>query len=483
MKFYKLAFIILLLSFLSVQFTFSHYKARYHVIIDTDGGIDDFRAICMILANPEIEVIAIVTTDGVLAPDDTGQRLINLLHSFGHEGIPVARGRAFLENPPECRAFAGSLPWGQKGTLVIKRGLSAVELINQAALLEEMPVDYIALGPLTNLAEALDSNSGLLKEIRKIYWYDEGYSAHGFNYNLNPGAADKIMNSSLNTDIIDAGKTPLKIDERFISALDTISSDYARAILDLYKNEGQALEEHFMGLSLADDCIPLYLAFPEQFSREVVQVEKGIVVIRPVPGPDFQSFMLTILDSDKEDKSILFKSFPLFPGLFEDDVSPYVEQIIRRHGLKEWKIVVLTNEFHEHLGIYSIVGAKMGLRAREYFRVGIDELIIKSFAGDTPPVSCLNDGLQVSTGATLGHGTIVVDDSDPVPAVLFTFKNITIRIDVKQGIKAQIRNDVQSAVKLHGVDTPEYWQAIRELAIQYWYELDRKEIFEIKVVQ
>ena len=78
--------------------------------------------------------------------------------------------------------------------------------------------------------------------------------------------------------------------------------------------------------------------------------------------------------------------------------------------MKEWKIVVLTNEFHEHMGIYSILGAKMGLRAREYFHLGIDELEILSFAGSTPPVSCLNDGLQVSTGATLGHGTITLGE-------------------------------------------------------------------------
>jgi pyrimidine-specific ribonucleoside hydrolase len=483
MKFIKFFLIIFILNIFTVQLTFSHYKAKYHVIIDTDGGVDDFRAICMILANPEIEVIAMITTDGVLNPGETCLRLMNLLHRFGHEGIPVAAGRTSLNNPPEFRTFAGSLSWGQKGTEMINSGLTAVELIYQAVELEEMPVDYLALGPLTNLADALDGNSGLLEEIRKIYWYDESYAEHGFNHSLNPEAAGRIMSSTLKIDIINSGITPLRLNDRFVSALDTISSDYARAILDLYLDEGQELQEHFMGLSLADDCIPLYLTYPDHFDREEVLDRAGIAEVRPVPETDFQPFMLSILDSDKEDKSILFKVFPVFPGLFEDDVLPAVEKIILRHGLKEWRIVVLTNEFHEHLGIYSIVGAKMGLRAREYFRVGIDELVVKSYAGSTPPVSCLNDGLQASTGATLGHGTITVDGSDPLPAADFTFKNTTIRITVKQGIKAQIRSDVQSAVKLYGTDTPEYWQAIRELAIKYWLELDRREVFEIKVVQ
>ncbi len=49
----------LLLGLFLMQASFSHNKAKYHVIVDTDGGIDDFRAICMLLASPEIEVIAI----------------------------------------------------------------------------------------------------------------------------------------------------------------------------------------------------------------------------------------------------------------------------------------------------------------------------------------------------------------------------------------------------------------------------------------
>ncbi len=482
MKFIKFLLIIFILNIFAVQYNYPHYKARYHVIIDTDGGVDDFRAICMILADHEIEVIAITTTDGVLVPEETRIRLIALLNRFGHEGIPVAAGRSFLDNPPECRSFASNLSWGKNGSSVTNNGLTAVELINQAVGLEEMPVDYLALGPLTNIAEALDNNSGLLDEIRKIYWYDEGYSEHGLNYNLNPAAAEKIMDSSMKMDIINSGSASLKINETFVSALDTIYSDYAKAILDLYRKDKQKLMEHFMGLSLADDCIPIYLAYPERFNKNEVMTEAEITEIRPIPGTNFQPLILSLLDSDKEDKSILFRTFPVFPGLFEDDVSPSVEKIIRRHGLKEWRIVVFTNEFHEHLGIYSIVGAKMGLRAREYFRVGIDELIVKSLAGYTTPVSCMNDGLQASTGATLGHGTISVDASDPLPAAEFAFKNKTIRIDVKQDIKAQIRKDVQNAIALYGTDTPEYWQAIRELAIRYWLELDRREIFEIRVI-
>ena len=41
----------------------------------------------------------------------------------------------------------------------------------------------------------------------------------------------------------------------------------------------------------------------------------------------------------------------------------------------------------EILGIYSIIGAKMGLRTREYFDVGLDELLVVSYAGSQPPLT------------------------------------------------------------------------------------------------
>jgi len=82
----------LLLGLFIMQAAFSHYKAKYHVIVDTDGGIDDFRALCMLLASPEIEVIAITTVDGILSPVKTAVKVSSLLQRFGHQGIPVGIG-------------------------------------------------------------------------------------------------------------------------------------------------------------------------------------------------------------------------------------------------------------------------------------------------------------------------------------------------------------------------------------------------------
>ena len=61
--------------------------------------------------------------------------------------------------------------------------------------------------------------------------------------------------------------------------------------------------------------------------------------------------------------SVVLKAFPDEPALLREDVSPHVKKIIEKYGLEEWKACLLTNELHRHLGIYSLIGAKMGIRS------------------------------------------------------------------------------------------------------------------------
>ena len=57
---------------------------------------------------------------------------------------------------------------------------------------------------------------------------------------------------------------------------------------------------------------------------------------------------------------VLLKEIPSDPILFREDIEPFVKKIIEKHGLEEWKAALLTNEFHRHLGIYSIIAPRWG---------------------------------------------------------------------------------------------------------------------------
>lgn len=179
------------------------------------------------------------------------------------------------------------------------------------------------------------------------------------------------------------------------------------------------------------------------------------------------------------DKRVVLNRIPRDHDHFRADVAPLVDSIIARHGEQEWEIVVLTNEFHRHLGIYSILGAKMGLDAREHFQADLDELTIVSSAGLRPPISCINDGLQVSTGATLGHGTIrIAEGSPPYPRARFTHDDQTLTLTLKQVYWDQIKTDIRQTIQTHGRNTPAYWAAVRKLGLKYWLEWSRHELFE-----
>jgi len=156
-----------------------------------------------------------------------------------------------------------------------------------------------------------------------------------------------------------------------------------------------------------------------------------------------------------------------------------VDQIIQRHGEEEWKATLLTSELHRHLGIYSIIGAKMGTRARELFHASLDDLQVESHTGLRPPLSCINDGLQAATGASLGRGTIQVRTEEPAaPEAVFSRQGRRLSLSLRDEIAARIRRDIGAAIEAHGKLTPAYFEQVRRLSLVYWRDLKRAEIFQ-----
>lgn len=178
----------------------------------------------------------------------------------------------------------------------------------------------------------------------------------------------------------------------------------------------------------------------------------------------------------------VIESFDIPVGNYTVDVQAIAAQTIEKFGAEEWKRIVLTNEIHGHLGIYSTLGAKMGVLAREIFlEKGIDDdIAVLSYAGSKPPVSCFNDGLQVSTGATMGHGLFCVSEQENKRAEAdFSFGEISFKLKLRKEYEDRIRLDISEGVRLYD-HSPAYWQYVRTLAIRYWSEWDRKVIFEIQ---
>jgi len=108
---------------------------------------------------------------------------------------------------------------------------------------------------------------------------------------------------------------------------------------------------------------------------------------------------------------------------------------------------------------------------------------VTTHAGSTPPLSCMNDGIQVSTGATPGHGLLTVSRDQPFfPAADFTHKDKTIRITLKKELAEKVSGELKEINFIYGLDSDIYWELVRKNSIKYWLQFDRHEIFDIEVI-
>jgi inosine-uridine nucleoside N-ribohydrolase len=146
------------------------------VVIDTDMARDDWMAILFLLNRPDVIVKAITVTGTGEAHCGPGvANALKLVALAGHAPIPVACGRdAPLEGnhafPEAWRDavdnLAGlNLPNGTNP----EPGMTAVQLLAQVLEASPGAVQVLALGPLTNLAEAFQGDSTLAQHIAMVY--------------------------------------------------------------------------------------------------------------------------------------------------------------------------------------------------------------------------------------------------------------------------------------------------------------------------
>lgn len=459
-------------------------KARFHMVIDTDGAADDLRTLCMLLGNREAEVLAVTTSEGALTPAQAAARVAALLREFHHQGVPVGQGRAVGAAAPPWRAHSASICWGDS-LAVPKHFPAARELLAQTCDNEQERIVFVALGALTNLHDLLQTRPDLALRIEQVVWYGSlPGQPQDANWKTDPEAARSVLASGIPVHVVSAGPDrSVPITNELLSSVSAVPTRYARKIVRTHRTaplDGLVARGH---LQAWDDLAALFLYAPELFTKlEVTPTVRACTLVDDTPTEEVEAVMLSILRGKPDAESRVFYGFPVGHDLYADEVVAIIDEAIARHGPSEWRAGVLTNELHGHLGIYATVGVKMGIRAREYFNIGVDDILVTSYAGSEPPVSCMNDGLQVSTGATVGHGLIEVAAQGPVrPEARFSFKGKTIRIRLKPEYADRIRQDVQQGVALHGDQTEPYWQYIRELALRYWRDFDRYAIFDLYV--
>jgi inosine-uridine nucleoside N-ribohydrolase/formylmethanofuran dehydrogenase subunit E len=460
-------------------------RRNYSIIIDTDCAIDDMRAISLLLSRPEISIKAILVSDGSLPPNIGAPKVSSLLNEFNYNSIPVAAGDIIKGVNPPWRQFNTQINWGENINLK-ETTLKAVDCLSEKLSNTDEKIILVCLGPLTNIAQLIKKDPNLLTRIERIIWYNESVKPlQGFNYECDPSSADLVLKSKVRIDVISNQNNNVALFDSSFYSICSKSNTHLAKILHNVHSQNAVIEKlkqnHFR---LCDDLLAVYLTNPELFGVNILTDKYNV---RYNQDYDYQGVKEAISDMITgkyvSERNVVFNKFPVQRDMFNYDVRQIIDSAISRYGFDEWKANVMTDEFHGHLGVFSIVGAKMGIKARELFGVGPDMLDVISFAGSKPPYSCLNDGIQVSTGATLGMGTIhLKEDAITQPSAIFTFKGRSIRISLKKEYFEKVDADINEGILKFGLMDDGYWKLIRHNALTYWVNWDRNKIFDIEEI-
>ena len=457
-------------------------KLKHSVIIDTDCAVDDMRAISLLLARPEITIKAILLSDGSLSPKEGGEKIGSLLKEFKADSIPVAYGEALTGVNPPWRKFNSQIIWGSEITSP-SSSLNAVDCLSEKLSSTDEKLILVCLGPLTNIGQLIKKNPALLSKIERVIWYNESVKPlQGFNYECDKENADLVFKSGVRIDVIsNLSNDQAVFDLTMYSVCSLLKTNLARIIYNVHSQPvvlEKLKQNHFR---LCDDLVALYLTNPELFGINIMTDKLNIRYTKDYNVPGVKEAICDMINGNYVSESnVVFNRFPVQREMFNYDVRPIIDSAIARYGIDEWKANVMTDEFHGHLGVFSIVGAKMGIKARELFGVGPDMLEVTTYAGSKPPYSCLTDGIQVSTGATLGMGTIhLAADSEIQPKAVFTYKDRSVQISLKKEYLQKVDADINEGILKFGLMDDGYWKLIRRNALKYWIEWDRNKIFDI----
>lgn len=473
-------YILTILALFLTVCSFPHpWKPSHYIIVDTDGGVDDMKTLCMLLASHDVRVLAVTISPGVLNTGTAYLKVKSMLNSFFHEGIPMGINRnAGLKNSE--MALPANYQWGNETGLDPATAPGSLEIIKEMLEAEKTKISFISLGSLSTAWEAFSALSVFRKQVKEIVWSsDDTGDSSGFNYNADPEKAGKILNQDeIPVNVIKGYNSEAGVfyNKEMIESIKGAKTVYADKIFCFLGSD--LAKSHKFSFGAVDEMTALYLHYTDLFTKSV---SGNITIFTPSASDMLRENAITILKGETVTENQVIREMPEDPLFYADDIAPYVKEIMEKYGHDEWNSGVIANEMHRHLGVFAIIGVKMGIRAREYFNTGVDEFHAVSFAGSMPPMSCMNDGLQVSTGATPGHGLLAISDN-PVKnaAAEFTYLNRKIRLSLHPEIEDKISSELKEINFVYGLDSNIYWELVRQNSIKYWLNLDRHEIFLIE---
>jgi len=261
-----------------------------NIIIDTDPGQDDAIAILLALASPQdIEVLGITAVAGNVPLDLTQKNARIVCELAKRTDIPVFAG---CDRPLAHRLVTAEHVHG-------KTGLDGPDLPDPTMPLQDMhAVDFIIdtvrqhpsgsvtlcpLGPLTNIASAINKAPDIIEKIDQIVLMGGAYFEVGnitpaaeFNIYVDPEAAEIVMKSGAKITMLSLDVTHKALVTRArndaFRALNTPAGLAVAQMTDFFERFDKE-KYGSSGAPLHDPTVIAYLIAPELFSGRNINVE------------------------------------------------------------------------------------------------------------------------------------------------------------------------------------------------------------------
>jgi inosine-uridine nucleoside N-ribohydrolase len=181
---------------------------RSRVIIDTDPGVDDALALLLALRSPELKIEALTPVAGNVPLALTLPNTLRMVEIAGRPEIPVAAG---AKAPLFRRLVTATYAHGENGLggavfpepKLKPINVPAAEVIRQVVRKYPHEVTLITIGPMTNVAAALDADPELATLVKGLVMMGGSLSggnitpAAEFNVYVDPEAAKIVFQSGI----------------------------------------------------------------------------------------------------------------------------------------------------------------------------------------------------------------------------------------------------------------------------------------------
>lgn len=267
------------------------------IILDTDIGddIDDAFALAFAAAHEEIELVGVTTVFRNAAL--RAKMAKALLAAAGAEGVPVCAGEDDAVAEPvhgredDVYGADGKFVFCQYDGAAFGRfspdAEGAVQFIVRQANEHPGEITLVGIGPLTNIARALEADTGLKHKLAGILIMGGWFTNETPEWNIlcDPEAAQTVFASGIVTAVGLDVTLRCGVDAAFLQKLQGSGRPVCRLIsaamrrwFDCYKFEKSVLHDPLTVCSLVSDC----LAFEREEAEVTLTGTRGIT--RPCKG-------------------------------------------------------------------------------------------------------------------------------------------------------------------------------------------------------